>query len=92
MIRKLLTALVIIVSLGTAGSVCVQDFDKGLRAAQSGEFVTALKEWKVLAGQGDASAQCFIAYFNTVVCDEISILLLNRGKTDGTKLRTSHSV
>jgi hypothetical protein len=42
--KKLLTALVIIVSLGTAGSVCALDFDKGLRAAQSGEFVTALKE------------------------------------------------
>jgi hypothetical protein len=43
--------------------VCAQDFDKGLRAAQSGEFVTALKEWKVLAGQGDASAQCFYCIF-----------------------------
>jgi hypothetical protein len=61
--KKLLTALVIIASLGTAGSVCALDFDKGLRAAQSGEFVTALKEWKVLAGQGDASAQCFYCIF-----------------------------
>jgi hypothetical protein len=42
--KKLLTALVIIVSLGTAGSVCTLDFDKGLRAVQSGKFVTALKE------------------------------------------------
>jgi TPR repeat protein len=55
--KKLLTALVVIVSMGTAGSVCAQDFDKGLRAAQSGDFVTALKEWTALAEQGDASAQ-----------------------------------
>ena len=55
--KKLLTALVIIVSFGTAGSVYAQDFDKGLRAAQSGDFVTALKEWTALAEQGNASAQ-----------------------------------
>ena len=55
--KKLLTALVIIVSLGTAGAVCAQDFDKGLRAAQSGDFATALKEWTVLAEQGNADAQ-----------------------------------
>ena len=55
--KKLLTALVIIVSLGTAGSVCAADFDKGLRAAQSGDFATALREFKVLAEQGNATAQ-----------------------------------
>ena len=55
--KKLLTALVIIVSLGTAGSVCAADFAKGLRAAQSGDFATALKEWTVLAEPGDAKAQ-----------------------------------
>ncbi len=33
------------------------DFNKGLTAAQSGDFATALKEWKPLAGQGDADAQ-----------------------------------
>jgi TPR repeat protein len=55
--KKLLTALVVIVSLGTAGSVCAADFAKGLRAAQSGDFATALREWTVLAEQGDAKAQ-----------------------------------
>ena len=55
--KKLLTALVIIVSLGTAGSVCAQDFDKGLRAYDAGDYATALREWKVLAERGDASAQ-----------------------------------
>ena len=33
------------------------DFNKGLTAAQSGDFATAFKEWKPLAQQGDAYAQ-----------------------------------
>jgi TPR repeat protein len=33
------------------------DFAKGSDAAQKGDFVTALKEWKPLAEQGDADAQ-----------------------------------
>ena len=33
------------------------DFNKGLTAAQNGDFATALKEWKPLAEQGHASAQ-----------------------------------
>ena len=34
-----------------------QDFGKGLAAADAGDFVTALNEWKPLAEQGFASAQ-----------------------------------
>ena len=37
--------------------MCALDFNKGLRAAQSGDYATALKEWTVLAEQGDAEAQ-----------------------------------
>ena len=33
------------------------DFNKGLTAAQNGDFATALKEWKPLAEQGLADAQ-----------------------------------
>ena len=33
------------------------DFDKGWDAAQSGDYATALKEWRPLAEQGDAGAQ-----------------------------------
>ena len=33
------------------------DFNKGLTAAQSGDFATALKEWKPLAEKGDVDAQ-----------------------------------
>jgi uncharacterized protein len=38
-------------------SSLAQDFDKGLAAAQSGDFETALKEWRPLAEQGNADAQ-----------------------------------
>ena len=37
--------------------VTAQDFDKGFAAAQSGDFATALKEWRSLAEQGNAGAQ-----------------------------------
>ena len=33
------------------------DFNKGLTAAQNGDFTTALKEWKPLAEEGNAVAQ-----------------------------------
>mgnify|MGYP001394367811 CR=1 FL=1 len=59
--KKLLTALVIIVSMGTAGSVCAQDFQNGVRAYQSGDYATALREFKALAEQGNAGAQSTIA-------------------------------
>ena len=55
--KKLLTALVIIASMGTAGSVCAADFAKGASFYKAGNFAAALKEWKVLAEQGNAKAQ-----------------------------------
>ena len=56
--KRLLTTLVILTGLlGSGGAVWAQDFNKGLKAAQSGDFATALKEWKPLAEQGDADAQ-----------------------------------
>ena len=33
------------------------DFDKGLAAAQAGDYATALREWKPLADQGNVAAQ-----------------------------------
>ena len=33
------------------------DFQKGMAAALSGDYATALKEWTTLAEQGDADAQ-----------------------------------
>ena len=43
-----------------------QDFGKGLVAAQSGDFATALKEWQPLAEQGNATAQSNLGvmYYN----------------------------
>ena len=43
--------------LGSAGVSESADFQKGLTAAQSGDFATALREWKPLAEQGDSAAQ-----------------------------------
>ena len=48
---------VLLFSLFLGASSYSADFNKGLTAAQSGDFATALKEWKPLAGQGDADAQ-----------------------------------
>ena len=47
-----ITLCIVSVSVATA-----QDFDKGLKAAQAGDFQTALQEWRPLAEQGYASAQ-----------------------------------
>ena len=56
--KRLLTTLVILTGLlGSGGAVWAQDYDKGLKAYQSGDFATALKEWKPLAEQGNAAAQ-----------------------------------
>ena len=41
----------------SASIVWSADLQKGLAAAQKGDFATALREWKPLAEQGDASAQ-----------------------------------
>ena len=44
-----------------AAPVTAQDFDKGVAAAQAGDFATALKEWKPLAEDGDSAAQYNLA-------------------------------
>ena len=57
--RKLTTTLclTLAVLLGSVGLSWSADFQKGLTAAQSGDFATALREWAPLAEQGRASAQ-----------------------------------
>ena len=55
---KLLTSLIVgAFFMFGAVSTQAQDFDRGLAAAQSGDFATALKEWQPLAEQGHAVAQ-----------------------------------
>ena len=49
--------LTIAVLLGSAGVSWGADFQKGLAAAQSGDYATALREWQPLAEQGYADAQ-----------------------------------
>ena len=50
--RKMLTVL-----LGNAGVSWSADYQKGLDAANRGDFATALREWKPLAEQRNAVAQ-----------------------------------
>ena len=55
---KNLHVLLMVSLLTCAGGVAIaQDYDAGLKAAQAGDFQTALKEWNPLADQGDADAQ-----------------------------------
>ena len=49
--------LTLAVLLGGSGTSWGADFNKGLAAAQSGDFATALREWKPLAEQGHVDAQ-----------------------------------
>ena len=49
--------LTLVILLGSAGNSKSADFQKGLTAAQSGDFATALREWTPLAKQGDTRAQ-----------------------------------
>jgi len=44
------------------GTPAFADFQKGLDAANRGDFATALKEWKPLAEQGDAYAQNYLGF------------------------------
>ena len=51
--KSILCVLLILLSFPSWSA----DFQKGLIAAQNGDFATALREWKPLAEQGDADAQ-----------------------------------
>jgi|TARA_B110000908_G_scaffold11742_1_gene13710 TPR repeat protein len=49
--------LAIILLVGGVSVATAQDYDKGLEAAQAGDFQTALQEWRPLAEQGNSDAQ-----------------------------------
>jgi len=55
--KKFLILPVLILTLLVANPALSADFQKGLTAAQSGDFATALREWTPLAEQGHADAQ-----------------------------------
>ena len=59
--KRFLTALVLLTGLfGAGGAVWAGDFDKGMKAYRSGDYATALKEWRPLAEQGNADAQSWL--------------------------------
>ena len=57
--KSVFTALLLSISLIFSSGMTsyAQDFEKGLRAAQSGDFATALREWMPLAERGNTFAQ-----------------------------------
>ena len=52
--RSMLASLCVAVALLLAPPVVAQDYGKGLKAYQSGDYATAMREWKPLAGRGHA--------------------------------------
>jgi len=49
--------LLAIIFIALLGSPAIADFAKGLAAAESGDFATALQEWEPIAEQGNVDAQ-----------------------------------
>ena len=49
--------MVLTVLLGSVGAGWSADFQKGYTAYQTGDYATALREWRPLAEQGNANAQ-----------------------------------
>jgi len=47
----------IVLLMTIAAPIFAQDFYKGVKAYESRDFATALKEWKPLAESGDSAAQ-----------------------------------
>ena len=54
--KKIIIGLLLSMLLGSGVAVAA-DYDKAFKAAQSGDFKTALAEWTPLAEQGDAKSQ-----------------------------------
>ena len=48
--------LTLAVLLGSTGTSWGADFNKGVDAARSGDYATALRDWQPLAEQGDVGA------------------------------------
>ena len=55
--KKLILTFLIILFTLTSNVVWSADFNKGLDAFKSGDYTTALYEWRPLAEQGNARAQ-----------------------------------
>ena len=55
--RNLVIIAAALLSLTLPSSVAAQDFDRGVSAYNDGDYPTALREFRLAAEQGDASAQ-----------------------------------
>ena len=55
--NKNITVFLLMISALMFGVPAVADFEKGLDAYDREDFATALKEWKILAEEGDPSSQ-----------------------------------
>ena len=60
--KKFLTALVFVSSMGMIGSVFAQDYEKGQKAYEANDYATALKEFRFLAERGHAFAQISLGW------------------------------
>ena len=62
--RKLTATLclTLAVLLGSVGVSVSADLQKGITAAQRGDYATAIQEWEPLAKQGDAGAREIFTY------------------------------
>jgi hypothetical protein len=54
--------LTLAVLLGGVGTTWSADFNKGLAAYESGDFATAVREWRPFAEQGNAAAQTSLGH------------------------------
>ena len=59
---KILLILIFSMLLGNSVVVLAADFDKGVRAYESGDYETALAEWTPLAEQGNVPAKVIMGY------------------------------
>jgi hypothetical protein len=55
--KNLLILPVLLLTLLVGTPAFSADFQKGLTAARGGDYATALREWTLLAKQGDAGAR-----------------------------------
>ena len=65
--------LIAVLIVAFAAPLSAQDFNKGWAAYESGDYATALKEWKPLAQQGLAQAQFNLGKFYRFIKPEKSI-------------------
>ena len=62
------TTIIALVLAFNAGSILAQDFQKGVAAYQSGDYVTALQEWRPLAEQGPGTTSGCFASGQRLLC------------------------